>query len=134
VDAFQPVGYPDVAQRRKVLAHRLYVVEIAVPTEFLNGHQELHRGDPQLRDEFRCLQQGAQRDQHGADACECHRDLHPLHAVGHDQPDPSALGDPDLDKRRGHFTGGDIELAVVDSADRVDHDGLVPVVGRAGPD
>lgn len=40
-------------QRRKFRSqHLLQVVEVAMTPEFLDGHQELHGRDAQLRDEF----------------------------------------------------------------------------------
>jgi hypothetical protein len=82
----------------------LEVVQIAVSAEFLDAHQELHRGCPQLCDEFAGLQQGAQRNQYRADARQCNRNLNPAGAIGHDQPDPSALADAGLDECRGQIS------------------------------
>ena len=90
--SFQLLWRPHLAHRRKLREFRSDVIEIVVPAELLDGHQELHGGDAQLRDEFGRLQQGAQRDEYGADAGERDGDLHPAHAVGHDQADPGALG------------------------------------------
>ncbi len=93
---------------------RLEVVEIAVAAELLDAHQELHRGDSQLRDQFAGLQQRAQRNQHRADAGQCDRDLHPAGAVGHDQPDPGALADAGFDEDRGQIACGRVEFAVAE--------------------
>ena len=69
--------------------------------EFLDADQDLHGRGPQLRDQFPRRQQRAQRNQHGTDAREGNRDLHPTDTVGHDQPDPGALDDTGVDERRG---------------------------------
>ena len=98
--------------------------------ELLDAHQELHRRDPQLRDQFAGLQQRAQRNQHGADAGQRHRDLHPAGAVGHDQPDPGALADAGVDEGRGQFPCGRVEFAVADPGRGIDHHRLGAVIGR----
>ena len=101
--------------------------------ELLDGDQKLHGGDAELRHQLRRLQQGAQRNQHGADARQRHRDLHPLHAVRHDQPDPCALADTRCDERGGQGAGGVVELGVGDSRLRVDDHRLVAVLFGAEP-
>ena len=56
VDPCELIRCPHLAQRRQVLQFRPKVVEIAVATELLHRHQELHGGDAELRDELRGLQ------------------------------------------------------------------------------
>jgi hypothetical protein len=90
----------------------------------------LHRGDAQLRDQFAGRQQCAQRRQHGADAGQGQRNLHPARAVGHDQPDAGALTDADRDERRGDVASGCVEVVVVDPGARVDHRRLATVPCR----
>jgi hypothetical protein len=69
------------------------LIGITVTAELLDGDQMLNRGDAQLRDQLTGWQQGAQRHQYGTDSGECDRDQNPVHAVGHDQPDPATLAD-----------------------------------------
>ena len=105
-----------------------------MPAELFDGHQVLHGGDPQLRDQFAWRQQGAQRDQHRADSGQGHRDLHPARTVGHDQPDPGALGHARLDEISGDGVRRRVEFDVADPGRRVDDHRLGPVLGGAEPD
>ena len=106
VASWQLVGRPNTAAaqavRGELRSSDVQVVEIAVPAELLDGHQELHGGDAQLRDQFA----GASRVLSGtstapmrvsATAICTQRDT-----VGHDQPDPGALAHARLDERGGH--------------------------------
>ena len=74
-----------------------------MPAELLDADQELHGGDAQLRDQFPGRKKRAQRNQHGADAGQGDRDLHPPGTIGHDQPHPGALADAGLDESRGQI-------------------------------
>ena len=105
-----------------------------MPAELLHGHQVLHGCDPQLRDQFPRRQQGAQRDQHGADSGERKRSLHPTGSVGHDQPDAAALGHPGLQEGRGNRVRGRVEFAEAQPVDRIDDHRFVRVLDGPVPD
>jgi len=57
----EPVNPQTCAKREVPAAGQISGRPDSVSAEFLDTHQELHRGCPQLRDEFAGLQQGAQR-------------------------------------------------------------------------
>jgi hypothetical protein len=124
---------PERRQIRRRVALGVQFVEIAVPAELLDGHQVLRGRDPQLRDQFAWRQQGAQRDQHGADSGQRDGGLHLADSVGHDQPDSGALGHPGLQKCRRRRVRPRIEFAVGDPVNRIDHHRLVRVLGGAKP-
>ena len=102
--------------------------------ELFDRDQYLHGGRPQLSHQLGGLQQGAQRHQHRADACQRHGDLHPLHAIRHDQTDPGPLADAGSDECGRHGAGGVVELGVADPGLGVDDHRLVTVLLCANPD
>ena len=110
------------------------IVVIAMAAELFDRDQYLHGGRPQLSHQLGGLQQGAQRHQHRADACQRHGDLHPLHAIRHDQTDPGPLADAGSDECGRHGAGGVVELGVADPGLGVDDHRLVTVLLCANPD
>jgi hypothetical protein len=85
-----------------------------VPAEFLDTDQELHRRGAQLRDEFPCPQERAQRNQYRADPGERNRDLHPADTIGHNEPNPGAFADTGFDEHCGQIARGDVQFVVAE--------------------
>ncbi len=129
----QLVGSPNVAQRRQFGICRSQVLEIAVSAELLHRDQELHRGHAQLRHQFARLHQRAQGHQHRADPGQRDGQLHPSHAVGHDQADAGALAHAGLDEDGSQLPGCCIQLAVGDSRRRIDHRQFGAVLAGSKP-
>jgi hypothetical protein len=111
----------------------VHVVEIAVSAELLHRDQELHRGRAQLRRQFAGLQQRAEGHQHRTDPGQGKSQLHPSHAVRHDQADAGALAHAGLDEDSGQLPGRHVELAVGDAPPRIDHRRFGTVAGGTKP-